>query len=45
MTDEKNGMKTELTTDGVHCTLEGYKVMESMVQEAISKVLKTKKVK
>jgi lysophospholipase L1-like esterase len=42
MVDEKNGMKAELTTDGVHCTLEGYKVMESMVQEAIGKVLKTR---
>jgi lysophospholipase L1-like esterase len=42
MVDEKNGMKVELTTDGVHCTLEGYKVMESMVQEAIGKVLKTR---
>ena len=42
MADDKNGMKPELTTDGVHCTLEGYKVMETMVQEAIGKVLKTR---
>ena len=40
MADDKNGMKAELTTDGVHCTLEGYKVMETMVQDAITKVLK-----
>ena len=42
MTDEKNGMKAELTTDGVHCTLQGYKLMEKMVQKAIGKVLKIK---
>ena len=42
MADDKNGMKAELTTDGVHCTLEGYKVMETLVQEAIGKVLKAK---
>ena len=42
MADDKNGMKDELTTDGVHCTTEGYKLMETMVQEAIGKVLKTK---
>ena len=42
MADDKNGMKAELTTDGVHCTLEGYKVMETLVQEAIGKVLKTR---
>ena len=45
MVDDKNGMKAELTTDGVHCTLEGYKVMETLVQEAIGKVMKTKQVK
>ncbi len=43
MADDKNGMKPELTTDGVHCTLQGYKLMETMVQEAISDVLKNKK--
>ncbi len=42
MADEKNGMKAELNTDGVHCTLEGYKVMETLVQEAIGKVMKAK---
>ena len=41
MADDKNGMKPELTTDGVHCTPEGYKLMEKMVQEAIGTVLKT----
>ncbi|MEI8271405.1 MAG: SGNH/GDSL hydrolase family protein [Paludibacter sp.] len=42
MADDKNGMKAELTTDGVHCTPQGYKLMEKMVQEAIGKVLKTR---
>lgn len=42
MADEKNAMKPELTTDGVHCSLQGYKLMETMVQQAIGKVLKTK---
>ena len=42
MADDKNGMKAELTTDGVHCTPQGYKLMETMVQEAIGKVLKIK---
>ncbi len=44
MADDKNGMKAELTTDGVHCTPQGYKLMETMVQEAIGKVLKAKKI-
>jgi lysophospholipase L1-like esterase len=42
MADDKNAMKSELTTDGVHCTLQGYKMMETMVQEAIDKVLKAR---
>ena len=42
MADDKNGMKPELTTDGVHCTLQGYKLMEAVVQDAIGKVLKTR---
>ena len=40
MADERNGMKTELTTDGVHCSNEGYIVMESLVKIAIEKALK-----
>ena len=39
MANEKNGMKEELTTDGVHCNLMGYKLMEQLVQETIKKVL------
>lgn len=42
MTDEKNGMKAEYTTDGVHCSSKGYELMESMVQPAIQKALKNK---
>ena len=42
MNDGNNGMITELTTDGVHCTAKGYDKMESMVKPAIEKALKTK---
>ena len=38
--DGNNGMLPALTTDGVHLTLEGYKVMEPMVEKAINSVLK-----
>ena len=40
MVGEKNGMKKDLTYDGVHPTLAGYKVMELMVEEAIAVALK-----
>lgn len=39
MNDGKNGMIAEYTTDGVHCTLAGYKVMEALVVPAIEKVI------
>ena len=42
MNDGKNGMIAEYTTDGVHCTAKGYEVMESLVQPAIKKALKSK---
>ena len=42
MNDGNNGMKAELTTDGVHCTAKGYDVMESILQPLIKKVLKSK---
>jgi lysophospholipase L1-like esterase len=35
MVDEEMGLKKELTYDGVHPNLEGYKVMEPMVEKAI----------
>ena len=40
MKDGKNGMIAEYTTDGVHCTIKGYEVMESMVKPAIEIALK-----
>jgi len=39
MVDERNGMKAALTKDGVHANLEGYKVMEPLVEAAIQKAL------
>jgi len=41
MADNRNGMKTELTYDGVHPNKAGYLVMEPMVENAIKKVLKS----
>ncbi|MEO6818468.1 MAG: SGNH/GDSL hydrolase family protein [Ginsengibacter sp.] len=42
LNDGNNGMKKELATDGVHPTLEGYKIMEAIAIKAISKVLAQK---
>jgi len=42
MVDERKGLKAELSDDGVHPTLAGYKVMEPLVEEAIARVLKGK---
>ena len=42
MVDERNGMKAALTKDGVHANLEGYKVMEPLVEAAIRKALTEK---
>jgi len=39
MVDEKNAMKADFTTDGVHCSLKGYDLLESMVRPAIDKML------
>jgi lysophospholipase L1-like esterase len=36
MVDEKKGLKAEYSEDGVHPNLSGYKVMEPLVEEAIS---------
>ncbi|MDN3547268.1 SGNH/GDSL hydrolase family protein [Mucilaginibacter aquaedulcis] len=38
--DERNGQKAELTTDGVHPNVAGYKVMAGVTEQAISKALK-----
>lgn len=42
MADERHGMKAELTTDGVHANVAGYKLMEPLAEEAIQKALKSK---
>jgi len=36
--DDNKGMKKEYANDGVHPTVEGYKVMEPLLEEAIKKV-------
>jgi lysophospholipase L1-like esterase len=38
--DDKKGMKAAYANDGVHPTVEGYKVLEPLVEQAISKVKK-----
>lgn len=40
MADERNGLKAELTYDGVHPNLAGYKVMEPLAEKAIAQALK-----
>lgn len=42
MVNEEKGLKKEYGDDGVHPNLMGYKVMEPLVQKAISKVLNVK---
>lgn len=42
MVDEKKGLKKEYTQDGVHPTIEGYKIMEPFAQRAIAEALKRK---
>ena len=42
MADEKNGLKANLTYDGVHPNLAGYKVMEPLAEKAIAEALKLK---
>jgi lysophospholipase L1-like esterase len=39
MADEKNALKAEYTYDGVHPNLEGYKIMEPLVESAIQKAI------
>ena len=34
-----NALNPKYTNDGVHPTLEGYKVMETLIKKAIDKVL------
>ena len=40
MVDERKGLPKKYSYDEVHCTPEGYAVMEKLVSEAIAKVLK-----
>jgi lysophospholipase L1-like esterase len=40
MADERDGLKSGYTFDGVHPNLAGYKVMEPLVEKAIQKVIK-----
>ena len=40
MVDNKNGMKEELTNDGVHPTAAGYDVMQPIIEKAIKEALK-----
>lgn len=42
MADDKNAMIAAYTNDGVHCTSEGYDVMENAILPAIKKALKKK---
>jgi lysophospholipase L1-like esterase len=42
MADSRNGLKPELTSDGVHPNLAGYKVMDPLVESAIHKALDLK---
>ncbi len=42
MSDEKKGMKAEYSPDGVHPNLQGYKVMDALVEKAVSDALKMK---
>ncbi len=40
MNDGKNGLKSELTKDGVHPILDGYKIMETVIQKKLAILLK-----
>jgi len=42
LADERNGMKASLSSDGVHANVEGYKIMEPLVEAAIQKALNQK---
>jgi len=42
MVDDRNGLKKELSGDGVHPNLAGYKIMEPLAEAAIKKALSQK---
>ncbi len=39
MVDDKKGMKEAYTTDGVHCTVEGYQAMELLIKKCLKIVV------
>jgi lysophospholipase L1-like esterase len=43
MVDNEKGLPRNLSNDGVHPTLEGYRVMEPLAEDAIAEALKRKK--
>lgn len=43
MKDERNGLKESLSGDGVHPTMDGYKIMEPLLEKAIEQALGQKK--
>ena len=40
MKDERNGLPKSLSGDGVHPNLDGYKIMEPLIDKAIAEALK-----
>jgi lysophospholipase L1-like esterase len=42
MVDARKGLPANLSKDGVHPTLEGYRIMEPLVVKGIEKALKHK---
>jgi lysophospholipase L1-like esterase len=40
MADERNGLKADYSSDGVHPNLKGYKIMDALVEKAITKASK-----
>jgi acetyl esterase/lipase/lysophospholipase L1-like esterase len=40
MKDERNGLRKELSDDGVHPNLKGYKIMEPLAEKAIAEALR-----
>ena len=38
MVDDNKGMKAAYTTDGVHCTIEGYKTMEPLIENCLRRL-------
>jgi lysophospholipase L1-like esterase len=42
MVDDRNGLKKELSVDGVHPNMAGYKIMEPLAEAAIKKALSQK---